>query len=158
MAKKSDKDSAPEVDAAEDSVEIPKKSRFMELLSEALDGYEPAPPYPFDGYEDRIIEISAPDTADRALAIINLCDLKGDVQMKDVQPYIKALLGDTYDLIWPRFIGSFPVAVAIAFAFELQDWFFGDGSKKKGDEAREKIKAVKAGTDDLPGGSQGSSN
>lgn len=151
MAKKTEKiDEAAEV--ADDAVEIPKKSRFMELLNEALDGYEPAPPYPFDGYgPDRIIEISAPDTADRALAIINLADLKGDVEMKDVQPYIKALLGETYDLIWPRFLGPFPVAVAIAFAFELQDWFFGDGAK-------EKLKSVKGKADDLPGGSQGSSN
>lgn len=150
MSKK-DAEKATAVDeVAEVAPEPAKKSRWMELLNEAMDGYEPGEPYPFDGFgADKIIYISPPDTADRALAIINLCDLRGDVDMKDIEPYIKALLGENFDRIWPVFIGPYPVAVAIAFAFELQNFFFGEGTV-------EKLKGN--GADKLPGGSQGSSN
>jgi len=121
-----------------------KPSRFWTLFNEVMGEYAPQDPYPFDGFgADNIIHITAPDTADRALAIVNLCDIHGDVDVKDVQPYIKALLGDdAFDLIWPKFLGPFPVQVALRFAQDLTEYFFGG-----------QMDAIKASAATMPGGS-----
>ncbi|QBP33249.1 tail assembly chaperone [Gordonia phage BrutonGaster] len=135
------------VEAAAEGTEEKKEekpSRFWTLFDEAMGEYVPKEPYPFDGFGvDNIIPIPAPDTADRALAIVNLCDLEGDVDVKDVQPYMKALLGDTaYEVIWPKFIGPFPVVVALRFAQELTEYFFGG-----------QLEAIRAAAARVPGGS-----
>ncbi|ANA86202.1 tail assembly chaperone [Gordonia phage Lozinak] len=128
---------------AQKPAEEQKTSRFWTLFSEVMGEYTPQDPYPFDGFgPDNIIEISAPDTADRALAIVNLCDIHGDVDVKDVQPYMKALLGDeAFELIWPKFLGPFPVQVSLRFAQELTEHFFGG-----------QMDAIKASAAGLPGG------
>ncbi|WKW86018.1 tail assembly chaperone [Gordonia Phage JonJames] len=128
-------------------LEAAPDSRWLSILEDALEDYKRGDSYFFDGFGPKnIIEITPPDTAERALAIINLNDLKGSVELRDVKPYLQALLGDSFEIIWKYKLSRLPVEVSIAFALELQEHFFGAGTI-------DKIKAN--GADKLPGGLPG---
>ncbi|PBC38467.1 hypothetical protein CJ179_38335 [Rhodococcus sp. ACS1] len=97
-------------------------SKWAQLKAEAKKEYEPPKPYLFDAY-DPPIEISAPDSLERSLALATLTDLRGQVAVKDMKPMIEALVGaDAFPFVWAE-IADEPVEVTLALVEDINDHF-----------------------------------
>ncbi|RBO87963.1 hypothetical protein [Nocardia puris] len=124
---------------------MPKKtprpmSRWAQLKAEAKKNYIAPDPYIFDG-ADPPVEISAPDSLERSLALATLLDAAGSVAVRDLEAMIAALVGRAaYPAVWDA-IRDEPVEVTLALVQDIQRHF---------DAAPDESAA------DLPGGAQDS--
>lgn len=122
------------------STDAPKVSRFAQLVAEAKKEYTAPAPYIFDAY-DPPIEISAPDSLERSLALATLHDTQGHVSPEELRPMLEALVGDdAFPVVWAA-VRNEPIEVVFALIEDINDHFMGDAL---------------AGAEALPGGPQGS--
>lgn len=118
----------------------PKVSRFAQLVAEAKKEYKAPEPYIFDAF-DPPVEITAPDTLERSLALATLLDVRGNVSAENLRPMLRALVGDdAFGVVWDAVCDE-PVEVAFALVEDINDHFTGGALD---------------GTEPLPGGLQGS--
>lgn len=128
------------VDEVIDEVVEAPKSMWEEILDEANENYEPPKPFLFDAY-DPAIEITAPDSLERSLALATLLDVDGNVSPDDMRPMLEALFGeDAFPYVWAKIRNKHP-DVTHYLVERINKHFHGDATN---------------GAKKLPGGSQGS--
>ncbi|KZM71060.1 hypothetical protein [Nocardia terpenica] len=115
-------------------------SRWEALKREAKKNYSAPDPYVFDGANPPV-EITAPDTLERSLALASMLDSRGGIAIRDMEPMILALVGrDAFPVVWDA-IRDEPVDVAMALIDDINRHFDA---------------VPDAGADDLPGGESAS--
>ncbi|MFE5290211.1 hypothetical protein ACFRAQ_35110 [Nocardia sp. NPDC056611] len=115
-------------------------SRWEALKREAKRDYAAPTPYVFDGVNPPI-EITAPDSLERSLALASMLDSRGGIAIRDLEPLILALVGrEAFTQIWDA-IRDEPVEVAMALIEDINKHFDA---------------VPDAEADDLPGGESAS--
>ncbi|MEV2222758.1 hypothetical protein AB0E01_23110 [Nocardia vinacea] len=101
---------------------VKKVSRFEQLKAEAKKDYHPPAPYIFDGAEPPV-EITAPDTLERSLALAALLDSRGSISVRDLESMIQALVGrNAFPYVWDA-IRDEPIDVAMALVDDINSHF-----------------------------------
>ena len=142
MSKKDTQTEAKLAEIQADDIGPAPKTRFAKIYDEAMANYKPTPPYPFGLDPDSLINISRPDTTERALALATIVDDRGNIDVEGLKPMLEALAGQAFDRVW-YVVRDLPLEVTIALVLDMQDWFYGSAAE---------------GVDDLPGGSGDSSS
>lgn len=115
-------------------------SVWSQILAEADAVYDAPAPFIFDAY-DPPIEITAPDTLERSLALATLLDVEGNVEPEAMKPMLKALVGEeAFPFVWDK-LRNQPVHVTHFFVNKINEHFNGESN---------------LGARALPGGSAGS--
>lgn len=115
------------------AVEAPK-SRWAAMRDQARAEHKSRPPYLFDGTTPPTL-ITAPDTAERATALAQLIDAKGEIHDRDIRRLFEIVCGDAFDAVWAE-VGPEPAEVLFPLFADINTHFA----------------AVPVEGDDLPGG------
>ncbi|MBF6358203.1 hypothetical protein IU449_27275 [Nocardia higoensis] len=119
------KTTTPAVDTA-----APQKSRWAQLVEESTAGYEPKPPYMFDGTNPPT-PIHEPVTADQVTALAALIDSKGRVDVSRVRELFEAVCGDSFQRVWDV-VGRAHSDVLIPLFIDINDHFGAVPGEKAG--------------------------